>query len=359
MRKYHFGLVHAFYATMGGFVFDISCNDETVAAENAPSKPPTNTRETRYVTTPIAFIYIMKHFPHIIPDVPQEFITDRVESSSLSKALLVIQVGWFCVNCASRLIQHLPLSLLEVSTAAHAFCTLLTYFVWWSKPLNVAEGTVMGGKEAREVHALLACSEREYDEALRMARVMAAGGSLAARNKNEQGKILLATNALRHLLPIPEAPPTGKIFHDNTWMSAPGSIKPGSLPKIRYPSISVAVSPILYGLVHFLGWGGRFPTPLERRLWRASSVVVTFSGLLWVSLSLLTEKYFDRFKTHSPRFIHVTLSIIYIILVPLVIPLAYILASSFLIIESFRQLFFLELAAYQLASWSNYWPHFS
>jgi hypothetical protein len=340
---------------MGGFVFDTSCSGETVTTERAPSKPSTNTLNTRYVPTPLAFIYIMKHFPHIIPDLPEESMTDRAESNSLSKALLIIQVGWFCTNCASRLIQRLPLSLFEVSTAAHGLCTLLTYFVWWAKPLNVAEGTAMTGKEAREVHALLMCSKVEYAEALRMARRMAAGSSLMATSRNEQGQIVLAASALRHLLPIPDAPPPEKPFHHHTWMSAPGSFRPESQPNTGY-QLSVAVAPILYGLVHFLGWGGNFPTPLERLLWHASSVVLTLSGLLWVSLSLLARAYFDQLKKYWPRFI---LGIVFVLLVLVVIPLAYILASGFLVIESFRQLFFLDLAAYQVASWSNYWPHFS
>ena len=341
---------------MGGFVFDTSCSGETVTDEKAPSKPSTNPRNTRYVPTPLAFIYIMKHFPHVIPDLSEEFITDRVESNSMSKALLIMQVGWFCMNCASRLIQQLPLSLLEVSTAAHGLCTLLTYFVWWSKPLNVAEGTTMTGKEAREVHALLMCSNVEYAEALRMAQRMAAGDLVTATNRNEQGKIALAANALRHLLPTPEVPPLEKSFHHHTWMSAPGSFRPESQPNTGYQWISVAVAPIFYGLVHFLGWGGSFPTPPERLLWRTSSVIVTFSGLLWVSLSLLAHAHFGQLKNYWARFI---LGMVFVLLVLGVIPLAYVLASCFLIIESFRQLFFLDLAAYQLAPWSNYWPHFS
>lgn len=342
---------------MGGFIFDTSYNGETLNAETVPSRQSSNTNNTRYVPTPIAFIYIMKNFPHIIPDIPEEAITDRVQSSSLSKAIMIIQVAWFCVNCASRIIGRLPLSLLEVSTAAHGFCTLLTYFVWWSKPLNIAEGTAMKGKEAREVHALLMCSDKEYAEALRMARWMAAGGSSMA---TEQGQLTLAANALRHLLPVPEAPPLEKPFHHYIWMLAPGSVRPESQPNVGHEWISrsVATSPLLYGLVHFLGWGGNFPTPLERRLWHASSVVVTFSGLLWVLLSLLTNAYFERLKNNWPRFALIP-GTIYLLLVFLVIPIAYVLASSFLIIESCRQLFFLDPAAYQLVSWSNYWPHFS
>ncbi len=60
----------------------------------------------------------------IIPklQVPLTSITDRSKSNSLGKALLTVQVVWFCLNCASRLAQRLPLSLLEVSTLAHGVC---------------------------------------------------------------------------------------------------------------------------------------------------------------------------------------------------------------------------------------------
>jgi hypothetical protein len=345
---------------MGGFIFDTSCNGETVGAERYASELSTNTRNTRYVPTLVAFIYIMKHFPHIIPDIPEESITDRSGSSSLGKALLIFQVGWFCMNCISRIIHQLPLSLLEVSTAAHGVCTLITYFVWWSKPLNVAEGTIMKGKEALEVHALLMCSKEEYAEALRIAQRIAAGHAPRATNRmNEQGRTILAANALRPHLSLFGAPPPENPFRHRTGVSAPGSFRPESLPNVGYQWVSVAISPILYGLVHFVGWVGNFPTPLERRLWHLSSVVVTFSGLVWVSLSLLASSYFERLQNNCTRLTLLILGIIFVLLVLFVIPLAYIFASGFLIVESFRQLFFLDLAAYELAPWSNYWPHFS
>ena len=121
---------------MGGFAFYGPHGDMRYNVEESLFEISTN---PRYVEVPTSetFIYIMKHFPHIITGITEESILDRAESSGLSKALLIFQVGWFCTNCASRLTQGLPLSLLEVSTAAHAFCTLLTYFVWWSKPCNL------------------------------------------------------------------------------------------------------------------------------------------------------------------------------------------------------------------------------
>lgn len=313
----------------------------------------------------------MKYFPHIIPDISDESITDRAESSDLSKALLIVQIGWFCTNCAARLLQRLPLSLLEVSTISHALCTFLTYFVWWSKPLNIAEGTTMRGKEAREVHALLMCSTEEYSEALGMAQRMAAGdrkpvkrrtvrGSRRRTNSINTGKTTLAADALKNLLPIQEAPPQTP-FRNHSGMSAPGSIKSKSHPGALYDYIAIALSPILYGLVHFLVWSDKFPTPLEHLFWRISSVVVTCSGLVWVLLAFSLrelEGSYAKLESGCAKFMTLTVLIPVGLLVQ-TMPIAYIVASGFLVIESLRQLFFLDPAVYQVASWSNYWPHLS
>jgi len=294
----------------------------------------------------------MKYFPHIIPDISGESITDRSESSSLSKALLIVQIGWFCTNCASRIIQRLPLSLLEVSTAAHAVCTLLTFFVWRSKPLNVAEGTLMRGKAVREVHALITCSSSEYCTALEMAKMMAAGDYPTAANSDKKDKLILAANALQHL-PDPEEPEFFP-FRERFSFSAPGALGINSSPWKNYNGINVGTSPILYGLVHFLAWSDQFPTPLEHLLWRVSSVVVTCSGLAAI-LTLFIFLYFERFEDD-----HTNIALVIGLMLGCIViaaPLAHIFASGFLLVESFRQLFFLDLAAYQVPSWSNYWPH--
>ena len=291
---------------------------------------------------------------HIITDIPEESILDRSESSSLSKAILIVQVGWFCTNCASRLTHGLPLSLVEISTAAHACCTLLTYFVWWSKPNNVAAPTLMRGQEAQEVYALLKCSDSEYEEALEVAKKRAAGDSSPPTGPHASARIVLAANALQHLLPTPERPPFLPGFRHHGDTAVPGTFdNKSSRQGTSSVFITTAISPILYGLVHFLAWSDHFPTPLERLLWRVSSFVVTCSGLVGVSLLLfsrLFEGYFEsKFLLGNLRF--------YMSFV--VMPTIHTIASGFLIIESFRQLFFLNSAAYQLPSWSNYWPHLS
>ena len=211
----------------------------------------------------------------------------------------------------------------------------------------------MREKEAQEVYALLKCSNEEYDEALEMAKKRAAGGSSAPAPTGPQKseKIVLAANALQNLLPTPERPPLQYGF------KKPDQLVPGNFSNYAhranfFVSITVAISPIVYGLVHFLAWSDNFPTPLERLLWRVSSFVVTSSGLMNISMGISFVWLVDHFN--SRRF-----DALAAIMVIFVIPAAHLLASGFLVVESFRQLLFLDPAAYQLPSWSIYWPHLS
>ncbi len=131
-HEFKFTLEHAFYATMGGF-----------AIAFPPANDGTEGRATLTVENIRSLIEREPDF--IIPKLQVHLtsITDRSKSTSLGKALLSVQVAWFCLTCASRLAQRLPLSLLEVSTLAHGVCTLASYAVWWFKPLNIDEPTLI------------------------------------------------------------------------------------------------------------------------------------------------------------------------------------------------------------------------
>ena len=244
--------------------------------------------------------------------------------------------------CASRLIQRPPLSLLEVPTIAQSFCTLITYFVWWSKPLNVAVPTVLRGKEAQQVCALLTWEDSEYDEALEMARVMAAGRPSTGRQEEDRHRRSECTAA-----PSPEP-------RETTSQASPRRLSPvnerfrGSRRSwaggnSTNECIAMSISCVFYRLVHFLASNDPFPTPLGRLLWRVSSVVVTCSGLV-VALS----EWFDKTCSCCWGIDSIIMKLV---------GLVYISASGFLLGDGFRQLFFLDPAAYQLPSCSNYWPH--
>ena len=111
--------------------------------------------ETRFVLTPAGVRFLMRHAPRLIPDLSEDSLLDRSKADGIQKFLFLFQVFYFCVSCAERHAQLLSLSLLEVSTLAHALCTFIVCLVWWKKPLNINEPTVIDGDEATGVAALL------------------------------------------------------------------------------------------------------------------------------------------------------------------------------------------------------------
>ena len=113
-----------------------------------------------------------------------------------------------------------------------------------------------------------------------------------------------------------------------------------------------AISPIVFGPIHFLVWNDTFPTPMEQRLWYVSSAVVTGSGPVGVCLALF---FMMLHHISDNRGLDVFANAMTVA----VIPALHMLASGFLIIESFRQLAYLDPPSYQVASWANYWPRIS
>ena len=133
--------MHSFYAVMGGFVFETS----------TPILGP----HIRFALTRHGVEFLMENAPELVPDLSEASILNRSQSDSLGKALLIIQLLYFCISCAARWAQSLPLTLLEVSTFAHAICAVATYLVWWKKPFDIAEPTVISGAQADEAAAYL------------------------------------------------------------------------------------------------------------------------------------------------------------------------------------------------------------
>ena len=73
------------------------------------------------------------------PDITQKEIKDRSKGDVLSKSLVILQTGWFVVQCIARAIEHLPVTELELVTVAFATLNFVTYVFWWNKPLNVQQ----------------------------------------------------------------------------------------------------------------------------------------------------------------------------------------------------------------------------
>ncbi|KZT63668.1 hypothetical protein DAEQUDRAFT_719138 [Daedalea quercina L-15889] len=92
-HRHRWTLTHAFFVAMGGFKLD-GHGDE--GNRYIPAW------QGEAIITPNGLKYLMKHAPHLIPDISIEEIQDKSKANGLAKALLVWQVLWFCINTVTR-----------------------------------------------------------------------------------------------------------------------------------------------------------------------------------------------------------------------------------------------------------------
>jgi hypothetical protein len=141
------------YAVMGGFAVDQHDAEE-------PYFPKSLSRLT---ILPAGLRLLANVDFSLIPDISKEEISDKSKANGLAKSIVCVQAFWFCVQCITRLSQGLPITLLELNTFVHALCALLIYWLWWHKPLDVAEPTLIKGNEIHGLVALLSIRDLPED----------------------------------------------------------------------------------------------------------------------------------------------------------------------------------------------------
>ena len=156
-RKLEWTLVHGFYAAMGGFAMDSSTAEESFLPGS----------RNRVTLTPDGLRFFLQHEPESLPDISEEQINDKSKADGVKKFLVCAQALWFCLQCISRLAQSLPISLLELNTFGHSLCTLLIYLLWWHKPLNIDEPTLIQDEKLQPLFAYMWMSSRISSDGLK------------------------------------------------------------------------------------------------------------------------------------------------------------------------------------------------
>ncbi|CAD6578262.1 MAG: hypothetical protein ASARMPRED_008660 [Alectoria sarmentosa] len=114
-----------------------------------------------------------------------------------------------------------------------------------------------------------------------------------------------------------------------------------------------------YGGVHAAAWNGHFPSSIEMWLWRASSICIAGSGLLWILINMLART-FKGFKTYWGKVeslrAHWT-SLVGLGSLATLCGLAYLLARIYLVVEAFMSLRKLPAAAFETLQWTQLVPH--
>lgn len=124
----------------GGFAFD-----SDVIGDGRDFLPGGRKRVT---LTGLGVLKLAQAAPHLLPDIPVGQIKEKSKANDLAKAIVMLQASWFVAQCVSRTALGFTISILELNTFAHAICALIAYILWWQKPLDIEEPTLINGRDA-------------------------------------------------------------------------------------------------------------------------------------------------------------------------------------------------------------------
>ncbi|KAH7176154.1 hypothetical protein EDB81DRAFT_772004 [Dactylonectria macrodidyma] len=126
-EKYRrFSLLYGYYVVMGGLVLDgRDLHDEY----------------SRVTITPEGLLYLASK-GHFV-DISDETIKDKSKSDAFAKIIVMLQVTWMIVQTCSRLAAGLPVTIIEGHTLIHVVTALAMYALWFKKPLNISEPTIV------------------------------------------------------------------------------------------------------------------------------------------------------------------------------------------------------------------------
>lgn len=96
----------------------------------------------------------------LLPDIDILEIKDKSKTDGLAKTLVLLQATWMLAQTAGRLATHIPTSLLEVNTIGHILCAFVIYLLWWNKPREIHEPTILRGEWVDALCAYMYMSSR-------------------------------------------------------------------------------------------------------------------------------------------------------------------------------------------------------
>ncbi|KLU89660.1 hypothetical protein MAPG_08631 [Magnaporthiopsis poae ATCC 64411] len=243
----------------------------------------------------------------MLPRLQPEELEDRNKGDAVVKLIAIIQVCWMGTQLLTRVARGLPVTTLEISTVAFVTSSLVIYLLQLS---SIQDPAV----PVRLVATRLPTSD-EF------------GSHLEKMSHEFTGRIVTNGPAIGN----------GVV---QSWSSRDSHR--------QYFYTLAGVGGLVFGGVHLAAWDFAFPTFTERTLWRASALVTVATPVV-DALGFWVDSFF--FPNSSTMFGLLGISN-YLLLGPI-----YVAARLFLLVESFRSLYFLPPAAYQ-TTWTKNAPHF-
>lgn len=337
IREAPWNMRHAFFADMGGIL--LSCPD-------FKSFPVSGHQ--------IAFLVRKRYIRY--PAIKEKEIWDKNKADSFARALTIIQISWFSVQCFARCAQQLDLTTLELTTLSFIFCTVQTLFFWFHKPLDVEEPIVLDCPTKLRVILLEEGGQQRHNRYLQTP-LDCLNPPISRTSLTAPFMFGIRAGFLQLGKPPKRLP--AKTF-SNATITPPRGLTPGDL---GYAFIYVSS----YFGIHLAAWNFFFPTETERILWRiASFVLLGLSTLYFAAFTLgelggaaLYGKYVlhnNEVKTTMDLAAIMTPGIAFLQHLPIII--LYFLARSYIIVEGFVALRMLSASTYSTVNWSLFVPHF-
>jgi hypothetical protein len=330
------------------------------------------------------------------PYITENEILDKSKGDVLSKGLVVIQTGWFILQCIARQVEHLPLTELELVTLAFAALNFVTYGLWWNKPLNVQcpvrvpvkrrTGESEGDKGASESSQNADGEEGREDSGGQDMDAMAVFGMLIAsivdamrgaisKTLEAMGK---ATGAIIHAIrdAIKSSVEYVREHHWLTfWNGAEAIVGYGiGRPLQSFGNIGLgnnirvgdmfyagdngitwtfaipgAVIATIFGGIHCIAWSFQFPSHTEKLLWRIASLSITCLPMVAVFLASGLKLLPDWDEDLAP--------IMWLIILVGSSMILYVLSRVTLLVIALRSLWSLPPGAYETVHWTTFIPH--
>ncbi|KAK0461505.1 hypothetical protein IW261DRAFT_1409218 [Armillaria novae-zelandiae] len=295
-KKSKLTMAHGFFLCMGGFYYTRNSKNrhEGLETDKATSTPPSSS-------------------------LPSSTIEDKSKGDAFSKMISILQLTWFIVQCVARANQHLPITLLEMSALAFTGPSIITYFLWWYKPLNVKYHISLD-----EVHSRQSRKGYYVDE-------FDAYGMPLTHHLLKWNESILCSKPWCNV-----TDPKGDALHFWTMVGVG----------------------CFFGAVNCLAWSFSFPSHAEMVLWRASSLGI-FVAIFGISCTALME--WSKIDKILPQLIPEKVWMFIQIYIPVCIGLCstvtYIFARIMLLTLAYMQLFHLSPLSFCTVQWTTYIPH--
>ncbi|KAK0440184.1 uncharacterized protein EV420DRAFT_1582048 [Desarmillaria tabescens] len=353
-------LAHGFFLSMGGFyythmpesVYEDLLNRTTDSDSLLLSDCSWETENIRGVIVGLRQLKSHPGLAKTLVTISAETIEDKSKGDALSKTISILQISWFIVQCIARGVQGLPITLLEMAALAFACLSIMTYCLWWHKPLNVSYHISLDPLNSSELMRTLATKSHK-----KSASPMASSGDYSI------GGVI---NALTWVCWV-----VADFFffleeeaHRNIGEGAcPLSSGTSNDSPIRL-MVGICVGS-LFGAFHCMAWSSYFPSHTEMVLWRFSSVAVMIGVLTAVSAFIVRgscPKWMLKLRRLLPYW-WMDSSIWGTVWKPCSFSLSavggiiYIVGRIILIVLAFTQLRSLPQLAFHTVQWTNYIPH--